>query len=158
VVASVVPPVAGDPLYEGELQPFERAKTKDGHRIKTKEMHVHELPWPKALLQDLGETPVTMRVTLSYFIQPSPGRMGWGQKFRFQSHGLRFASTPQASLSAQNRPPSARMTGWRTTRRRNEYTKIWFHPKIRSQEYHHVATVASSGPSLFHRVRDSSVR
>jgi hypothetical protein len=77
-------------VYEGELQPFERAKTKDGYRIKTKEMHVHGLPWPMALLQDLGETPVTMRVTLSYFIQPSPGRMGWGRKFRFQSHGLRF--------------------------------------------------------------------
>src|SRR4051812_1701817 len=31
-----------------------------------------------------------MRVTLSYFIEPSPGRIGWGQKHRYQSHGLRF--------------------------------------------------------------------
>jgi hypothetical protein len=73
-------------LFEGELQPFER---KDG-TIKTKEMHLHELPWPKAVLEELGGTLVTMRVTLSYFIEPSPGRKGWGRKFRFASHGLRF--------------------------------------------------------------------
>lgn len=31
-----------------------------------------------------------MRVTLSYFIEPSPGRRGWTRKHRYQSHGLRF--------------------------------------------------------------------
>ncbi len=31
-----------------------------------------------------------MRVTLSYFIEPSPGRCGWTHKHRYQSHGLRF--------------------------------------------------------------------
>jgi hypothetical protein len=34
---------------------------------------------------------VTVRVTLSYFIEPSPGRRGWTRKFRYASHGLRFA-------------------------------------------------------------------
>ena len=85
-------------IFEGELQPFERTrveKVKDGKttyewRIKTKEMHLHELPWPMAVLEELSDTPVTMRVTLSYFIEPSPGRKGWGKKFRFASHGLRF--------------------------------------------------------------------
>jgi hypothetical protein len=81
-------------IYEGELQPFYKAevkrKGKVSKEIKTKEMHVHVLPWPKALLEDLGEMPVTMRVTLSYFIEPSPGQRGWGNKFRYQSHGLRF--------------------------------------------------------------------
>ena len=33
---------------------------------------------------------VRMRVTLSYFIEPSPGRRGWTRKHRYQSHGLRF--------------------------------------------------------------------
>jgi Subtilase family len=74
-------------LYEGELQPFE-ANPKGGQR--TKEMHLHELPWPKAALEGLGNTQVKMHVTLSYFVEPSPGRKGWGRKFRFQSHGLRF--------------------------------------------------------------------
>ncbi len=31
-----------------------------------------------------------MRVTLSYFIEPSPGRRGWMRKHSYQSHGLRF--------------------------------------------------------------------
>ncbi|WP_436717963.1 hypothetical protein U8335_09035 [Roseiconus lacunae] len=29
-------------------------------------------------------------MTLSYFIEPSPGRRGWGDSFRYASHGLRF--------------------------------------------------------------------
>lgn len=96
-------------LYEGELQPFELLqvhKNRNGRvvsetKIKTKEMHLHQLPWPTQVLQDLGETPVTMRVTLSYFIEPSPGRKGWGRKFRFASHGLRFdVKSPLESIDA----------------------------------------------------------
>lgn len=85
-------------LFEGELQPFE-AKPKGGQ--KTKEMHLHELPWPTAVLDGLGDTRVRMHVTLSYFIEPSPGRKGWGRKFRFQSHGLRFeVKSPLESVVA----------------------------------------------------------
>ena len=31
-----------------------------------------------------------MRVTLSYFIEPSPNNIGWGENHRYASHGLRF--------------------------------------------------------------------
>jgi hypothetical protein len=31
-----------------------------------------------------------MRVTLSYFIEPSPGEVGWKDRYRYPSHGLRF--------------------------------------------------------------------
>lgn len=31
-----------------------------------------------------------MRITLSYFIEPSPGRRGWKYQHRYASHGLRF--------------------------------------------------------------------
>jgi hypothetical protein len=31
-----------------------------------------------------------MRVTLSYFIEPSPGERGWDRKYGYASHGLRF--------------------------------------------------------------------
>jgi hypothetical protein len=72
-------------IVEGSLQPF----YKDGS-VKTKDMHLHNLPWPRQVLEDLGEVPVRMRVTLSYFIEPSPGRRGWTNKHRYQSHGLRF--------------------------------------------------------------------
>lgn len=55
-----------------------------------KEIHMFSLPWPKQALLDLGEALVTLRVTLSYFIQPNPARRGWKAKFRYASHGLRF--------------------------------------------------------------------
>jgi hypothetical protein len=31
-----------------------------------------------------------MRITLSYFIEPGPGEIGWKNKCRYPSHGLRF--------------------------------------------------------------------
>jgi len=31
-----------------------------------------------------------MRVTLSYFVEPSPGEVGWKDRYRYASHGLRF--------------------------------------------------------------------
>ncbi len=73
-------------IIQGTLHPF----TKEGNEIKTSDMHLHRLPWPKSVLQDLGGLTVSMRVTLSYFIEPSPGRRGWTRKHRYQSHGLRF--------------------------------------------------------------------
>jgi hypothetical protein len=73
-------------IVEGAIQPFDKM---DGE-VKTKDMHLHGLPWPRAVLQSLGETPIRMRVTLSYFVEPSPGRRGWTRKHRYQSHGLRF--------------------------------------------------------------------
>lgn len=74
-------------IYEGECQPYQKPTGSD---VVTKEMHPHELPWPKEVLEGLGETPVSMRVTLSYFVEPSPGRCGWTTRHRYQSHGLRF--------------------------------------------------------------------
>jgi Subtilase family len=57
---------------------------------KMREMHVHQLPWPKDALEELGETAVRVRVTLSYFIEPNPGRRGWRRRHRYASYGLRF--------------------------------------------------------------------
>ena len=54
-------------------------------------MNVHNLPWPRVELQRLGEAKVALKITLSYFVQPNPSRRGWQNKFRYQSHGLRFA-------------------------------------------------------------------
>ena len=53
-------------------------------------MHIHELPWPQQVLEELGGETVRMRVTLSYFVEPSPGRRGWTRRHRYASHGLRF--------------------------------------------------------------------
>ncbi len=73
-------------IIEDRLRPFQR----EGSRIKTRDMNLHQLPWPTEQLQNLGDSPVQLRVTLSYFIQPNPGERGWTRKHRYASHGLRF--------------------------------------------------------------------
>ncbi|MGB5966575.1 MAG: S8 family serine peptidase [Sulfurimonadaceae bacterium] len=74
-------------IAEEVIQPF----IKVGNDYKTKDMHFHELPWPKEVLQDLpAETEVEMRVTLSYFIEPGPGEIGRKDAYRYASHMLRF--------------------------------------------------------------------
>jgi len=73
-------------IIECSLQPYQM----EGSQVTTKDMHLHRLPWPGEVLEDLGEVEVRMRITLSYFIEPSPGRRGWTRKHRYQSHGLRF--------------------------------------------------------------------
>lgn len=73
-------------IIEAEMQPFEKTPA----RVTTKDMHFHRLPWPGSVLAGLGEIEVRLKVTLSYFVEPSPGRRGWTNKHRYQSHGLRF--------------------------------------------------------------------
>ena len=75
-------------IAETEIQPFIKER---GQQPKTHEMHLYRLPWPSDILQDLGEVEVKMRVTLSYFIEPGPGEIGWKDRYRYPSHGLRFA-------------------------------------------------------------------
>lgn len=40
---------------------------------------------------ELKETPVKLKITLSYYIEPGPGEIGWKDRYRYQSHALRFA-------------------------------------------------------------------
>ncbi len=74
-------------VSQAELQPFHQ---KENGQYATRDMHLYRLPWPKEVLLGLGETPVSMRVTLSYFIEPGPGEIGWKDRYRYASHGLRF--------------------------------------------------------------------
>jgi len=84
-------------IIQESLQPF--YWNEEDKKVKTNEMHVHSLPWPVEVLQDLGNLELRMRVTLSYFIEPSPDRRGWNVKHRYQSHGLRFdVKRPQEDM------------------------------------------------------------
>lgn len=74
-------------MVEDALLPFR----KDGSQIKTRDMNLHRLPWPRDELAALGEMDVELRVTLSYFIEPNPGERGWTRRHRYASHSLRFA-------------------------------------------------------------------
>jgi hypothetical protein len=73
-------------ISQAELQPYH----KPGNEIKSKDMHLYALPWPVEALRTLHDKNVKMRITLSYFIEPSPGRRGWKYQHRYASHGLRF--------------------------------------------------------------------
>ena len=76
-------------IVESRIHPF----THEGNANKGtfKEMHFYELPWPKEILEELGETSIKMRITLSYFIEPNPSSRGWKRKYAYNSYGLRFA-------------------------------------------------------------------
>jgi hypothetical protein len=71
-------------IAEEVIHPFDG----DG---KTREMHLHALPWPTDALAGLGDAEVRLRITLSYFIEPNPARRGWAHRYSYASHGLRFA-------------------------------------------------------------------
>jgi len=78
-------------VVQDTIQPF----WLDGAQAKTCEMNLHRLPWPKEVLEGMGPSQVRMRVTLSYFVEPKPGQRkgpgGIGRRYRYASHGLRFA-------------------------------------------------------------------
>jgi hypothetical protein len=73
-------------IAQDSLFPFKKEKSQ----CKTRDMNLHKLPWPSETLLALGELEVKMRVTLSYFIEPNPGRRGYRSKHNYASHGLRF--------------------------------------------------------------------
>jgi hypothetical protein len=75
-------------ISEAEIQPYVK---KEGHSdYSTKDMHLHRIPWPREVLLSLGEAQVALRITLSYFIEPGPGEVGWKDKYRYPSYALRF--------------------------------------------------------------------
>jgi hypothetical protein len=75
-------------IAQETIQPF---KFKDENSTpETNEIHFFNLPWASDLLLEMGGIPVKLKITLSYFIEPGAGEIGWKDKYRYQSHGLRF--------------------------------------------------------------------
>ena len=75
-------------ISQSKIQPFFK---KENGGCCIKDMNFHALPWPSDALKSLPDSAkVEMRVTLSYFIEPSPGEIGWKDRYRYPSHGLRF--------------------------------------------------------------------
>lgn len=62
----------------------------EGVDLRMRQFRLHNLPWPADVLQSLGAAEVRMRITLSYFVEPSASRRGWRQRYRYPSHMLRF--------------------------------------------------------------------
>jgi hypothetical protein len=82
-------------IIQNQLYPYKKKE----NRCITRDMHIHQIPWPIEVLEDLRETDVEMRVTLSYFIEPNPARRGWEKRYGYASHQLRFdVKTPTEKL------------------------------------------------------------
>jgi hypothetical protein len=82
-------------INQGIIRPFASGKMR--------EMHLFELPWPTLSLQLLQDADVRLRITLSYFIEPNPARVGWKRRHRYASHGLRFEVRGAAETTADFR-------------------------------------------------------
>lgn len=75
-------------IIQDELVPYQ---FKSGGDVGLAQLKVHDLPWPKEQLEELGECTVELRVTLSYFVEPNPGRRGMLGRHTYPSHRLRYA-------------------------------------------------------------------
>lgn len=73
-------------IFENQLRPY----TRRGKSNVYDQMHYYNLPWPKELLEDMGDEDVRIRITLSYYVKPSPGYAGRTDKYRYPSATLRF--------------------------------------------------------------------
>jgi hypothetical protein len=71
-------------VTQDEFVPFR------GEKYSMRSFRLHELPWPREVLEHLGATDIRLRITLSYYIEPSPSRRGWRRRYTYASHGLRF--------------------------------------------------------------------
>jgi len=97
-------------VSQDEFVPF------DGEDYRARRFRLHRLPWPIEVLRSLGAVDVTLKVTLSYFVEPTASRRGWRRRYSYASHGLRFelkgaAETVDDFLARVNREASAEEEG-----------------------------------------------
>lgn len=72
-------------VAQSQIQPFRMQGTR-----KFNECHYYQLPLPTAVLEQLGNELIDLKVTLSYFVDPNPGFSANVDPQRYQSFGLRF--------------------------------------------------------------------
>lgn len=82
-------------VRQEEFQPYHDSE------FKLLNFQLHSFPWPRDLLSELGSEPIRVRITLSYFIEPSPSRRGWNGRYAYPSHALRFDLKGRAEDSSQ---------------------------------------------------------
>jgi hypothetical protein len=77
-------------IVQDVIQPYKQhPDPKQKKKAAINEMKLFKLPWPRKVLEALAGD-VSMRVTLSYFIEPNPSEAARGYVKRYASHGLRF--------------------------------------------------------------------
>ncbi|MGB1027191.1 MAG: S8 family serine peptidase, partial [Rhodospirillaceae bacterium] len=75
-------------IIEDEITPYRLSD--HGKQGIHNEMKLFGLPWPSEELRKLGNTEVTLRVTLSSFVAPNPSEASRGSRYMYASHNLRF--------------------------------------------------------------------
>ena len=86
-------------ICQDSLQPFEK---EPSGAVRTRDMMLYRMPWPKELLQSYSETQMKLRVTLSYFIEPNPGSRMVSSKYRYAGCNLRFLTQTATEKSLKN--------------------------------------------------------
>jgi hypothetical protein len=75
-------------VIQDTLQPF--AESQRNTNIVFGDMNHYELPWPQESLEQIFDQAVQLKVTLSFFIEPSPSERPPKKKHSYASHELRF--------------------------------------------------------------------
>lgn len=75
-------------IAEREIQPFK----KSDRSVRANECHYYDLPWPAALLEseEYYDKQFSLKIALSYFVEPNPGKSAAIDPSNYQSYGLRF--------------------------------------------------------------------
>lgn len=68
------------------IQPYRREQSGPVFN----ECHYYPLPWPQDVLEQYGDQEFRLKITLSYFVEPNPGKSAAIDPQRYQSFGLRF--------------------------------------------------------------------
>lgn len=74
-------------MAQADIQPYAMGK---GSPVFN-EIHFYDLPWPRDVLEGMENAIVTMKVTLSYFIEPNLTGRAATRPDTYRSYGLRFA-------------------------------------------------------------------
>lgn len=74
-------------IAEDTIEPYIKGASNN---LKFGHMNLYELPWPNETLLQMGEVNVRLKITLSYYICPSPGARGMLKKYTYQSLRLNF--------------------------------------------------------------------
>ncbi|GAB3781435.1 hypothetical protein GCM10028797_06150 [Dyella agri] len=88
-------------IAQAEIQPF--AIGADGRAAVFNEMHFYDLPWPRSALEQLENQVVTMKVTLSYFVEPNLTGKAATRPDTYRSFGLRFAMKKRSETATSFR-------------------------------------------------------
>lgn len=96
-------------IAENTIQPYRL----EGSTVKYNEYHLYEIPWPVDILREyLTAADVTLKVTLSYFVDPNPGNRRYANNFHYHSHSLDFkVIKPTEELAVFRRRISAAVEG-----------------------------------------------